>query len=33
MLNTYKDFLKVLEVFTKTRPEKLIKKSGIEAEA
>ena len=26
MLNSYKEYLKVLEVFSKTKPDKLIKK-------
>lgn len=33
LLSSYKEFLKVLEVFSKTRPEVLIKKSGITDES
>jgi hypothetical protein len=29
MLTSYKEYLKVLEVFSKTKPEKIIKAKGI----
>jgi hypothetical protein len=32
MLTSYKDYLKILEVFSKTKPEKLIKAKNIEDE-
>ena len=30
ILDSYKEYLKILEVFSKTKPEKLIKQKGIE---
>jgi hypothetical protein len=32
LLQSYKEYLKILEVFSKTKPEKIIKAKGIEDE-
>lgn len=29
ILNSYKEYLKILEVFSKTKPERIIKQKGI----